>query len=132
MSLSTQTVKRLPIITDGLIKGLNYTQIGSKCGVTEKTIDRDVKAWVESGQFETWIKQEWMRLHQIIIHEDPMEAYRNISKLVAKMITRKAEFKAEITERLELVELNVTENEDAILSKAAAILTRKRKSVNIH
>ena len=55
-----QTRKRLPNIKAGLLKGLNYTQIGEKCGVQEKTIDRDIAKWLESGDFETWIKAEWM------------------------------------------------------------------------
>ena len=93
MSLSTQTLKRLPAIKEGLLKGLNYTQIGGKCGVTEKTIDRDIGKWVESGQFETWIKQEFLRLHTIMIHEYPLEAYRQISKILGRMVTRKAEVK---------------------------------------
>ena len=128
MSLSKQTVKRLPTITDSLLKGLNYTQIGAKCGVTEKTIDRDINAWVESGRFETWIKKEWVRLHNIILHEDPTEAYRNISKLVGKMITHRMEVKEEISERIEVVHLDVTEDEDSILNKAASILDKKLRA----
>jgi len=93
MSLSTQTQKRLPKIKAGLLTGLNYTQIGKHCGVTEKTIDRDINKWLESGEFETWIKEEWVRLHQQIIHDDPTEAYRQVSKLVARMLTRRIESK---------------------------------------
>jgi len=96
MSLGTQTLKRLPQIKHGLLIGLNYEQIGTKCGVTEKTIDRDVHAWVQSGEFETWIKEEWLRLHNIILHEDPIEAYKQITKLFSRMVTRKMEVKEEI------------------------------------
>jgi len=105
MSLSTQTQKRLPKIKAGLLTGLNYTQIGSKCGVTERTIDRDISSWLESGLFETWIKEEWVRLHKQIIHDDPTEAYRQVSKLVSRMLTRKAEVKstAEITETKRII-----------------------------
>lgn len=103
MSLSTQTLKRLPTIKAGLLKGLNYTQIGNKCGVTERTIDRDIKVWLESGQFETWIKEEWIRLHNLIIHEEPVEAYRQLTKILAKMVTRKAELKT--TEEIREIKL---------------------------
>ena len=96
MSLSTQILKRLPQIKYGLLHGLTYIQIGESCGVTERTIDRDVKAWVESGEFETWIKQEWVRLHNIILHEDPVEAYRQITKILGHMVTRKIEKREEI------------------------------------
>ena len=93
MSLPRQTLKRLPNIKAGLLKGQNYTQIGVKCGVGEKTIDRDISKWVDSGQFETWVKEEFVRLHTQIIHDNPVEAYRQISKIVGRMVTRKIESK---------------------------------------
>ena len=132
MSLSTQILKRLPQIKYGLLHGLTYIQIGESCGVTERTIDRDVKAWVESGEFETWIKQEWVRLHNIILHEDPVEAYRQITKILGHMVTRKIEKKEQKEISEEVVTVNVTENEDEILSKAAAILSRKDRFNKIH
>ena len=98
MSLSTQTLKRLPTIKAGLLTGKNYTIIGSECGVTEKTIDRDVHTWVQSGQFETWIKQEWLRLHAIIQKKHPVEAYRQITRLLGQTLTRRMEIKEEIRE----------------------------------
>lgn len=131
MSLSTQTLKRLPKIKDGLIKGLNRTQIGQSCGVTEKTIDRDMGTWVQSGLFETWIKEEFLRLHPIILKDYPETAYREVARLVGKMLTRRMELKEEVKIE-ETVTLNVTETEDQILSKAAAILNRKTKPHKIH
>jgi len=107
MSLSTQTQKRLPQIKASLLKGLNYEQIGTKCGVTEKTIDRDVKAWVDSGDFENWIKEEWIRLHQIVMNESPVEAYRNLTKLVGQMLTRKIQAKSEITQTQRVLHLHM-------------------------
>ena len=93
MNLSQQTQRRLPTIKQGLITGLDYDQIAEKCGRTRRTIDRDISSWLESGEFETWIKEEWVRLHQQIIHDDPTEAYRQVSKLVARMLTRRIESK---------------------------------------
>lgn len=91
MSLSIQTQRRLPKIKTGLLKGLNYTKIGTSCGVTERTIDRDVKAWVESGEFETWVKQEWVRLHGLIVKAYPEIAYKELSRILGRMVTRKIE-----------------------------------------
>jgi len=132
MTLSKQTLKRLPKIKSGLLLGLSHEKIGESCGVSKKTIDRDFKAWVNSGDFETWLKEEWVRLHNIILRESPLEAYRQVSKLVGMMVTRKIEKKAQIKISEQVVTLNVTENEDEILSKAAAILARKTKPRQIH
>jgi hypothetical protein len=89
MSLSQQTMQRLPTIKAELLQGTSYPDIGKKLGVTERTIDRDIKAFVNSGNFETWLKEEWLRLHSQVIHDDPIEAYRNVSKLISRMVTRK-------------------------------------------
>ena len=91
-------MKRLSKIKEGLRGGLNREQIGEKCGVTEKTIDRDMNAWVESGLFEIWLKTEFVDLHNYTRDANPLEAYRQIAKIVAKMVTRKAE----INERLDV------------------------------
>jgi len=136
MSLSTATQIRLPTIKQGLRKGLNREQIGAKCGVTEKTIDRDMNAWVESGLFEVWLKEEFVDLHGYARDNDPIEAYRQIAKIVAKMVTRKAEMKAEIHEKKEIsIDLSLYSDDDkSILDKAAAILNRKGEgeSTKIH
>lgn len=93
MSLSRWTLKRLPIIKASLRKGLNRDQIGAACGVTEKTIDRDMRAWVDSGLFETWLKEEFLDLHNYARDADPIEAYKQVAKIVGRMVTRKVEAK---------------------------------------
>ena len=119
MSLSTKTLKRLSTIKTGLIAGLNCEQIGVKCGVTEKTIDRDIVRWVDSGLFEIWLKEEFLRLHTNIIHDHPVEAYRQVSKLVGKMLTHKVETKSEHVERKE-IDVNIT----TLLAKYEATVER--------
>lgn len=110
--LPRKTVMRLPKIKQGLQDGLNYDQIATNCGVkSTQTIDRDMKAWVQSGLFEIWIKTEFVELHEYTRSANPLEAYKEVSKLVGKMITRKveSEHKEEIihTEK-HVEELNVT------------------------
>jgi hypothetical protein len=93
MSLSTHTLKRLPTIKEGLLRGLNRDQIADICKVTHKTIDRDMHAWVQSELFEVWIKEEFITTYPEIKREEKLEAFREISKLVGRMLTRKAEIK---------------------------------------
>lgn len=117
MTLSQQTLQRLPTIKAGLMKGDTTAVIGKALGVYEKTIDRDIKAFVESGEFETWIKTEWLRLHNQIIHEDPTEAYRNITKLLSRMIIQKREIKQDLTvkeEHVTTVNLTLSEYQQAL------------------
>lgn len=107
MSLSHQTLKRLPTIKAELLKGTSHEQIGQKLGVTDKTIDRDLDAFLKSGEFETWLKAEWVHLHTIVVHEDPTEAYRNLTKLVSHMLTRKLEAHSEHVETQRILHLHL-------------------------
>lgn len=136
MSLSTYTLKRLPQIKEGLRAGQSRETIGKRCGVTEKTIDRDIGAWVESGLFEVWLKEEFVDLHTYARDNDPIEAYKQVAKIIAKMVTRKIEAKAEISERIEVVHLDVTADEDGVLNEAARILDKrlqaKKQPASIH
>jgi len=103
MSLSPQTQRRLVLIKPMLLKGKSYETIGKACGVTERTIDRDVSAWYKSGKYEAWLFQEWLRLHAEVLKEDRVEPYRQVSKLISRMVTRKAEIRTEINAHVEVV-----------------------------
>jgi len=138
MELSTQTLKRLPTIKHSLLTGLTTQQIGDKLGVTEKTIDRDLKAFRQSGEFEAWLKEEWMRLHHIIIKQNPTEAYKQITRLIGQTITRRIEARTEIEKTVTTkheININVyNDDEKSILDKAAQLLDRKskRESTSLH
>ena len=41
-----------------------------------------------------WLKTEFVDLHNYARDANPLEAYKQIAKIVAKMVTRKAEIKA--------------------------------------
>jgi len=91
MSLPEATRIRLPKIKTGLIEGKTSEQIAKECGVTRETIERDKHAWRQSGDFEDWIKEEWLRLHILIQEKDPVIAYKEITRLLGKTLTQKVE-----------------------------------------
>jgi hypothetical protein len=97
MSLSKQTQLRMPKIKEGILRGLNYDEIAATCKLrNHRTIERDVKTWVESGEFETWLKVEFLTTYPEIKAEDKGLAFQEIAKLVGKMLTRKIERKEQI------------------------------------
>lgn len=89
MSFSRATKIRLPTIKQGLILGQTLKQIADECKVTERTINRDKEAWVKSPDFENWLRSEWMRFHLLVGRTDPVEAYRQLSKMVGKQIAQR-------------------------------------------
>ncbi len=70
--------------------------IAKDCGVSEKTIDRDVAYMKGTGEWQDFIEYEALRLHREIgLKEDPLTAYKEFMKLYAKTITSKTEAKLE-------------------------------------
>jgi hypothetical protein len=123
------TLIRLPKIKTGLMEGKTYAEIGGECDVTLKTIYRDVQVWTQTPDFDQWLDAEWVRLKTKAEREDFMEVFRQLTKLKAKRITQKFEAKTEVTERLEArIHLDVTEDEDRILNRAASILDKKLRA----
>ena len=91
MVLPEATRIRLPKIKAGLLANKTSEQIAKECGVKRQTIERDKQEWRQSGDFEDWIKEEWMRLHLLIQKQDPVIAYREITRLLGKTLTQKVE-----------------------------------------
>jgi hypothetical protein len=138
MSLNTQTLQRLPKIKQGLREGLSRTQIGETCGVTEKTIDRDMQVWVQSGFFEVWLKTEFVGLYSHVVVANPVAAYKELAKIIAKMVTQKRELTVDetLTEK-QVVEIDLSKLSDSdkqALDTAARILESqsKRELSNLH
>jgi hypothetical protein len=97
------------------MEGQTRVQIGEACGVSEKTIDRDIGAWVQSGLFDQWLKEEFVRLHPIMVKTYPELVYKELARLMGKMFTRKIEVKEDYTETKNLnINLSQYTEEDKI------------------
>lgn len=103
--LPKNTLIRLPKIKEGLREGLSYQQIALNCNLSEKsgekTIDRDMNKWVSSGLFEKWLIKEYVEAHYHMKVANIGKVYDNLSRIVARMVTRKTEIKEEINVREE-------------------------------
>ena len=95
--LNKHTIMRLPKIQQGLREGHTIKQISEDCGVSDKTIDRDLKTWLQSGEFDNWLREEFLRLHNLVQGEDPIEAYRQITTLLKSTLTRRLETRQNVT-----------------------------------
>jgi len=78
------------------MQGKNYEAIGQECGVTLKTIYRDMQAWTQTSDFDEWLDAEWVRLKTKAEQDDFMEVFRQLTKLKAKRITQKIESETRI------------------------------------
>ena len=120
MSLSTPTISRLPKIQAGLRQGLTQEQIADHCGVSRRTIIRDMQEWVQSGLFETWLKLEFVELYEYERTANPTIAFNALSRLMGKMVTRKAEIKTETKEEITHKTVIKVDSKTRILLEQAA------------
>jgi len=52
-------------------------------------LTRIAREWKETGGYEDWLFETWFHLHRIIEDKDPSLAYKRVSSLMEKLITRK-------------------------------------------
>lgn len=90
--MSAVTRKRIPRILEGLLKNETHEEIAEAVGVkNRKTIERDLQAWRDSGGLETFLHDEWLRMHGKIKEMEPLEAYRQLTKLLSKTLTQRVQ-----------------------------------------
>jgi len=71
--------------------GKSYEEIAEVCGVTHRTINRDIKEWKEKGGFEDWLLDEFFRLHGEEAEGDWKTRYKVVSRLLEKTLKQKIE-----------------------------------------
>jgi len=103
--------------------------IGAKCHVSRRTIERDIAAWVGTDDFYQWLHQLWLELYRRVDNDELV--LKEVTKIIGKTMTQRIEaFSYEKIE--ETITVNVSEDEDEILSKAASILARKDRAGSLH
>lgn len=105
--LSKATEIRLPKIKDALTRGLTREEIGSLCHVTEKTIRRDIKAWIRYGDFKEWIFETWLDLYSEARKDNIANVFREVTKLLIKTMPQIIESKSDITVKNEVSPIDV-------------------------
>ena len=84
-------------IKEMLPHAATHQAIADACGVSVKTIDRDISEWYRSGGMEEWLRKEFFSLHETMKQMDGKEplAYTTIAQLLGKTLTQKIEAKTE-------------------------------------
>ena len=75
--------KRLSFIKDN-ITTLTFNEIAKQCGVTKRTIRRDVQEWKNKGGYDSFLLEEFFKLYGVIKIEDPRHAFDRICDLLRR------------------------------------------------
>lgn len=127
--------QRRLVIKENIFK-TDYQGLANLCGVTKRTIIRDINRWRQDGGFEESLIDEFVATYPNIKENFLDKAFDRLCYLIGRQMTRRMKVKEEISERLEIVHMEVTEDENSILNKAAAILNKrlseKKQPTKIH
>ena len=75
--------QRREVIKDNITK-LSYKEISQLCGVTKRTIRRDVEEWKHQGGYDEFLTEEFFKLYGIIKLEDPRHAFDRLCDLLRR------------------------------------------------
>ena len=96
-------------------------QIATLCGVSKRTIVRDIRKWKNEGGFEELLYDEFIRLYPTIKQTYPEKAFDRLCYLLGKTVTTRTEIKEEITSRQEItVNVNELSTEERQLARNLA------------
>jgi len=101
VTLSNADQRHLPKIKAFLLEGNNQLDISRALNLRRETVNRKIQRWMKTEDFEIWLKQVWMDLYGEIRQDDPKEVFRQVTKLIAKMMVAKTH--AEVEGKLEVV-----------------------------
>lgn len=129
--LSKKQLVRLNKIKQYLLEGRSYTEIAGLCGITRMTLYRDIRAWIKTGDFDEWLREEWLKIHQDVMKKKDMkEVYRQLSGMIKRRIAEKieAEVKETVTVTPQVDWDSLSDAERTAIIQGAHILISKDRS----
>ena len=79
-----QTERQAEVIKLLTTTQLTHEQIADQLNISRSTVERDINDFLNSDKFSTWLKNEWMRLHKIMLTDYPKEAHRALTQLIKR------------------------------------------------
>lgn len=87
--------QRRLIIKENIFK-TNYQGLANLCGVTKRTIIRDVNQWRQDGGFEESLIDEFVSTYPNIKQQFPDKAFDRLCYLIGRQMTRKIDIRKEV------------------------------------
>jgi hypothetical protein len=82
--------QRRLVIRENIFK-TDYNGLAKLCGVTKRTIIRDINQWRQDGGFEQSLVDEFVATYPNIKREFPEKAFDRLCYLIGRQMTRKIE-----------------------------------------
>jgi predicted transcriptional regulator len=126
--LNSRDVRDAPVILQMLFEGKEHTEIAEKLGLNRTTVTLKIHRLMDTKEFQNALSAEWVKRYRQIQIDDPREAFKQLTRLVAQTITRHIESTEDIriTERCELVTMSIRNYEAATEAELDRVLQANR------
>lgn len=91
VTLSNADKRHLPRIKAFLLEGKNQLDISRALNLRRETVNRKVRRWMQTEDFDLWLKEVWVDLYRQVRREDVKEAFRQVTKLLTKSLGVRAD-----------------------------------------
>jgi hypothetical protein len=133
VTLSAKDQADIAKIKPMLLDGKSQVEMSVALKLRRETVNRKIQRWVQTSDFEVWLKTAWVEKYQKV---DDRTAFDALTKLLGKMVTQKREVTEQVDVREHIkIDMNVLSDDDkSILDRAARLLESKgaKRSSNIH
>jgi len=133
VTLSRKDLIDIEKIKPMLLDGKSQLEMSVKLKLRRETVNRKIARWVQTRDFEIWLKTAWVEKYQKV---DDRTAFDALTKLLGKMVTQKREITEQVDVREHIkIDMNVLSDDDkSILDRAARLLESKgaKRSSDLH
>jgi IS30 family transposase len=114
--LDSCDVADAPQVIAMLFEGKSHDEIADVLGMARASVTRKIHRLMDTREFQNALTEEWIKRYNTMRVDNPREAFKSLTRLVAQTITRHFESSSEVslTERRELVTVSVRNYEDEI------------------
>jgi len=126
--LNSRDIADAPRILQMLFEGKEHAEIASELGLNRTTVTLKIHRLMDTREFQNALSAEWVKRYRQMQIDNPREAFRQLTRLVAQTITRHIESTEDIriTERCELVTMSIRNYEAATEAELDRILQANR------
>lgn len=126
--LNSRDIADAPKILQMLFEGKEHAEIAEELDLNRTTVTLKIHRLMDTQEFQNALSAEWVKRYRQMQIDNPREAFKQLTRLVAQTITRHIESTEDIriTERCELVTMSIRNYEAATEAELDRVLQANR------
>ena len=110
VTLSAKDLADIERIKPMLLDRKSQLEMSVALGLRRETVNRKIARWVQTEDFEVWLKTAWVEKYQKV---DDKTAFDALTKLLGKMVTQRREVTEDVNIQEKVLHLHMWKPESA-------------------